>query len=108
MPLWATEQFARLPDFNCKMPDKYSVGQREHILADPTNVSFSDSPYYYQVGKQISALPAFIHDYLLQTLFTIWSSRYQLLLLRGHTYHPAEDKQVVDRLHFHIIICYCV
>ena len=98
LPLWAAENLAQFPDFNCFMPEKYSTGHREHIIADPTNVSLSDSPYFYQIGKQIASLPAFSMDYLIQTLFLIWASRYQVILLHAHNYHPIEDKSILDRL----------
>ena len=98
LPLWAVQQLSDTPDFQCLMPDKYSTSLREHNLADPTNVSLNESPFYYQVGKQVASLPYFINDYLIQTLFTMWASRYQILLLHSHNYHHSEDKAIIDRL----------
>lgn len=98
LPLWAAVQFATSSYFVSYMPEKYSRAQREHIYADPTNITLFDSPYFYEVGKQISSLPSLANDNLLPFLFLVWSVRYQQILLTAHNYDSKSDDALVSRM----------
>lgn len=98
LPLWMAARFSTSELFTCYLPEKYNQDQRGHINADPTNVSLRASPYFYQVGRTISSLPTLAVYNLVPFLFSMWSARYQMILLYAHNFDPQADQPIIERM----------
>jgi hypothetical protein len=86
------------PSFHPTLPEQYQTGSRNTIIADATITSFTEFPYYYEVGTKLALIVRSLTQELFLFLQYVWEQRYRALITIAHTFDPTNDKPRVKRM----------
>ena len=96
LPLWLAHALTKKKLGMVLVPNNYSSRSLESLKGDPRSISFSNQPFYFQVGMKCSELLE--DEALSQTLLDAFSERYVKISEAAHNMRNVDITDFTTRL----------